>query len=261
MTDEQFDNEESLDTSEEKINSDKKTETSTNDESTKTENLSAEETAHAIDNDEAKRIKNATVHKLTKRHEQEMAQLRADYEQRLNTASNLAEEEKFDPILGAIPKDLSIDEYRERLEEKAREQAEAARIVAENAPIQKNVLEMTNKIQDFEPVMSNALQSGLLNESLGRIAAKTQDGLHVLYDLVKANSPKLIELSRMTPDLQAIELGKLIYSRNNPPNATQSTKADVPLKPVEESQHTLKDYASMDYDQGYAEYKKRRRSY
>ena len=111
--------------------------------------------------------------------------------------------------------------------------------------------------QDFQPVMAGAVQSGVLNQNMVLAAAQEEGGLELLYDLVKENSPKLVELQKLPAHLQANEILKLTWAKNSMPKEKQ-TQADDPVAPEVTRDSGVRDYSSMNFSDGYAEWKKQR---
>ena len=108
---------------------------------------------------------------------------------------------------------------------------------------------------DFQPSMTNAVRSGVLDQNLVLLAAQEDGGLELLYDLVKENSPKLNELRQLPADKKMRELYKLTWAKQQAP-VEKATQADDPVTPETTTDSGNKDYASMNYRDGYQEYLK-----
>lgn len=222
----------------------------------------SEQQAH-VESDEAARIRQSTEHKLSRKYEKEFAERDsriAELEGRLKQAAVPPDDESiYDEELGWRPKNMSIEEYKERktyLGQQNKAIQDQRNFIA---PIEKRTSEISQKISDFQGVVGGAVRNKLISESMVLLAGSEDGGLEVLYELAKANSSKLIELQNMSEHQQARELWRLAWLRNNPPKSAGSTSADTPITPVNETGNVGSvDYENMDFRDGYKEFKRRK---
>lgn len=248
----------------ENVVSDSKIESEVSNESEVVKDAPPEE--NKISNEEAAKIRQSTEHKLSKKFEKEIAERNAQIaalQQKINEASTPPDNDSvYDQLIGGWRrKNINADEYKQLLIEAHEKQQQSKQQEEFLAPVKQRISAASQKIADFQSTLGMAGQQGLITDKMALIAGQTEGGLEVLYDLVKANSPKVIELQRLPEYRQAEELWRLAWLKNNPPKSS-ATNADKAISPVDEkgdrkSVHT--DYDNLNFHDAFEEFKKRRR--
>jgi len=211
---------------------------------------------------EADKIRESTKHKVSKQYEKDLAAERAriaELQSKVEQMSSPPDEESvYDQMLGDWrPRNMSVDEYQQRLQEKQQYEQQAKQQQEIYRPMEERTAKVAQAIEDFQPTMASAVQSGVLNQNMVLSAAQEDGGLEMLYGLVKENSPKLVELQKLPSHLQANEILKLTWARQNMPKE-KPTEADEPVAPEVARDSGNRDYSSMNYQDGYEEWKKQR---
>jgi hypothetical protein len=221
----------------------------------------ASEGATKIASDEAARIREATEHKMTRKFQKEREKYDAELEGYKKKVSDLStppdDESVYDEVIGWRPKNMSADEFRQRLVEQ--QQQNAAQKVQQDftAPVERRALEIAAKTPDFESVLKNAASQGIVSETMVLLAGQEDGGLETIYDLAKTNSQKLLEISQMPEHRQAKEIWKAVWNRKAPV-APKTTNADTPVLSERDGETGNTNYADMSYSDGYKEYEKQR---
>ncbi len=227
---------------------------------------SEEKTSETKVNDgEAAKIRQATEHKLNKKFEKELAERNAkiaELQKKISEVSTPPDNESvYDPIIGWRNKQMTVEEYQQKLLEAQAKQQQLQQEQSFIKPVEQRAAIASQKIPDFQQVLGSAVQAGLVTRNMVLLAGHEEGGLEILYDLVKGNSPKVLELQRLPEHEQAKELWRLAWLKNNPPKAT-GTVADKPITPVDEigdGKSVRVDYDSLNYRDAYKEFLKKRR--
>ena len=211
---------------------------------------------------EAEKIRESTKHKISKRYEKDLASERqkiSELEERVKTLSTPPDEESFyDETLGQwCASNMTAKEYGSLLQEHTQKRKGEEAFRQKLAPLEERTAKIAESIDDFQPIMTMAVQNRAVSQELVLAAAQEDGGLEILYDLVKTNSPKLVELSRMPSHEQTKALWKMTWAKNSTPPDVK-TSADEPIKPESESATVDTDYSSMNFRDGHKEFNKRR---
>jgi len=200
---------------------------------------------------EAEKIRESTRHKVSKKYEAEVAELRSKVEQ---LSSPPDDQSVYDQMLGDWrAKDISVEQYQELLQQKQQETSAAKQQQEWYQPMEERAEKLIKTKPDFQSTMTNAVQKGVVTQNMVLTAAQEDGGLELLYDLVKEDSAKLGELKKLPAMQQMKELLKLNWaSSQKAPD--KGTKADEPVAPETTVDSGNKDYASMNYRDGYQEY-------
>jgi hypothetical protein len=212
--------------------------------------------------EEADKIRESTKHKVSKQYERDLQTERqriAELQSKVDQLSTPPDSESvYDNMLGDWrPKNMSADEYAAKLQEVQQQRQQQEQQQQFYRPMEERAEKATKAIGDFQPVMSAAVQNGIVAQDMVMAAAQEDGGLEILYDLVKSNSPKLVELQKLPAVDRMKELWKLSWAKSQAP-AMKTTSADEPVTPENTVDSGNKDYASMDFKDGYQEFLKER---
>lgn len=212
--------------------------------------------------EEADKIRESTKHKVSRKYEKDLeARSRqiSELEEKLKVASTPPDDESvYDDMLGQwCSKNMSVQEYRTLVQEKQTKQREDESTKQAVKPLEERAEKACKALPEFESTMTVAVKNEVVSPQLLLAAAQEDGSLEMLYDLVKTNSPKLDELSRLPPQLQGKEIWKLTWAKNSGAPEVL-TSADTPIKPESESATVETAYDKLNYRDGYKEFLKRK---
>jgi hypothetical protein len=221
-------------------------------------NQEAHAPAKPITDEEAAKIRAATEHKVSRKYEAKLA----EYEKKLAEVSRPPDNESvYDDIIGWRPKNMPVEEYRQRVQEVAAQKAAEEQNSQLYGNVEERAQAVASKFQDFEPTLTGAAHLGKVTPAMVLAAGQEEGGLEALYDLAKANSPKLAEIARLPEHLQVKEVYKLAWAKAAKPEPKR-TSADDPIKADPEQIVESRSYQDMDISQaGFKEWQKQRDKY
>lgn len=208
-----------------------------------------------ISDEEAAKIREATERKVKRKYEAEIAEYKRKMSEMAVPPDN---ESVYDDVIGWRPKNMSIDEYRQRAQEVQAQQAVRQEQMQYLTSVEQRAAEAKSKYRDFETTIYTAANIGAITPAMALAAGQEDGALEVLYELAKVNSPKLLEIARLPEALQQKEVWKLSWAKRAPVVPKQSN-ADEPLKPENARELGAMDEKDLDFRAGYEAFKKRRR--
>jgi len=249
--------------SEESIDNSNESTESVSEDSGSFESLSEAAESASLSNKEIAKIRQSTEHKMSRKFSKQLEEKErqiAELEKKTTELSSPPNDESiYDEAIGWRAKNMGIEEYKHRLNEinlvKLQQQKQQEFL----KPIEERTAKISKDIADFQPIMQESVQNGLIDPRVVLLAGSTEGGLNVLYDLAKNRSPKLRELKDMSDLSLAQELLKMSMNKNITHSLASKTMSDHPIEPLDESPPNQVSYDDLNFKDGYKEFKKRKR--
>jgi len=222
----------------------------------------ASEVAAKSEQEIAKQIRESTEHKVSRKFSKQLQEKErriAELEKKTAELSTPPDNESvYDEVIGWRPKNMDIEEYKQRLNEINHVNLQRKKQQEFLKPIEERAEKISKDIADFQPIMQESIKNGSIDPRIVLLAGSTEGGLNVLYDLAKNRSAKLNELKGMSDLHLAQELLKMSIEKNLTHSLASKTKSDHPIEPLDESPPNQVIYDNLNFRDGYKEFKKRK---
>lgn len=217
------------------------------------------EQAQDPNNDHAKKIREATTHKVSQKYQYQLDDLNRKNEELKKQLAELSanDESIYDQRLGIIPKNMSIEEYSSALDQKFAQQKEQEAQMKVLQQIDKVYGETSKKITDFDQTIKNSLANKLVTNRELILGGLVNGGYEIIHDLAKNNPQKLIEFQQLADPILTAQLAALAKEKELANLKANHTNADSPINPLTESAPNNVNYENSNYRDGYALWKEK----